>query len=166
MCLFSRWADTPGPRRRAIVELKEHGRTDLIAPLARALAMGIHRLLTWGIICTPLTVVPAPTRLSAACRRGGDPVGKVAMTATAKHPGIAVVKALRTRAGTRDSVGLDTAGRQRNVAGRVVLINRPPRAGALVVDDIVTTGVTAAESVRVLRTTGTPVTGVLVIAHA
>jgi predicted amidophosphoribosyltransferase len=155
-----------GPRRRAIVEMKEHGRTDLIAPLARVMALGIHRLLTWGIVDAPLTLVPAPTRRSAARRRGGDPVGRVAAAAAGGHPGITVVRALRARAGTRDSVGLDTAGRGRNVAGRVALTNRPPRTGVLIVDDVVTTGTTAAESVRVLQQHGVPVTGVLALAHA
>ncbi len=155
-----------GPRRSAVVELKEHGRTDLVAPLARALALGIHRLLAWGIVDTPLTLVPAPTRWWVTRRRGGDPVSKVATAAAAGHAGIAVVAALRTRAWTRDSVGLDIAHRQRNLAGRVVFTNRPLHGDVLVVDDVVTTGSTAAESVRVLRTHGFAVTGVLAIAYA
>jgi predicted amidophosphoribosyltransferase len=36
----------------------------------------------------------------------------------------------------------------------------------LLVDDVVTTGATAAESVRVLHAAGARVTGVLAIAHA
>ncbi len=54
-----------GARRRAILACKEHGRGDLVAPLARVLAVGIHRLLAWGMVETPLTLVPAPTRRSA-----------------------------------------------------------------------------------------------------
>ena len=155
-----------GPRRNAIVELKEHGRTDLIAPLAHALAVRIHHLLTWGMLETPLTVVPAPTRRSAARRRGGDPVARLAETATAAHPGIAVLTALRMRSGVRDSVGLDSAARERNVAGRVRVAKNLPGTELLVVDDIVTTGATAAESVRVLQSAGARVGGVLAIAHA
>ncbi len=49
-----------GPRRQAIVALKEHGRRDLVAPFARALALGIHQLETWGILDIPFTIVPAP----------------------------------------------------------------------------------------------------------
>ncbi len=68
----------------------------------------------------------------------------------------------------RDSVGLSSAARQRNVAGRVRV--RMPRAGfvgeVLVVDDIVTTGATAAESVRILQTSGAAVVAVLALAHA
>ena len=108
-----------GPRRQAVVALKERGRSDLTAPLAHALALGLHRLLNWGILDTPLTVVPAPTRRLAARRRGGDPVTRLAVRATGAHPGIGVAPVLRFRAGVRDSVGLDSAARERNTAGRI-----------------------------------------------
>jgi predicted amidophosphoribosyltransferase len=157
-----------GARRQAIVAMKDHGRADLIAPLAHALAAGVHRLLAWGMLETPLTIVPAPSRRSAARRRGGDPVSRVATAAVAGHPEITVVAALRMKAWARDSVGLDTAARERNVAGRVVLRRQPmPETGeVLVVDDIVTTGATARESVRILRTAGMQVAGVLALAAA
>jgi predicted amidophosphoribosyltransferase len=156
-----------GARRQAIVAMKDHGRSDLIAPLAHALAVGVHRLLGWGMVQTPLTIVPAPTRRSAARRRGGDPVTRMAAAAVAGHPAIIVVAALR-KAWARDSVGLDTAARERNIAGRVVLRRPPlPETGeVLVVDDIVTTGATARESVLVLRTAGMQVAGVLALAAA
>jgi predicted amidophosphoribosyltransferase len=160
-----------GPRREAIVAVKEHGRADLIAPLAVALRAGLERLLTWGVVGTPLTIVPAPTRRSAARRRGGDPVTRMARAATAglrDVRDVEVIQALRLRALVRDSVGLSSADRQRNIAGRVkiskqfeVLAN-----DVLVVDDIVTTGATASESVRVLRIAGAHVAGVLAIANA
>lgn len=158
-----------GSRRQAILALKEHGRADLVAPLARALAIGLHRLLTWGMLETPLTIVPAPTRRSAARRRGGDPVARLAAAAVAAHPGLDVVPALRMTALARDSVGLRPAARERNIAGRVLLRGRPaelPRTEVLIVDDIVTTGATARESVRVLRSAGVRVAAVLAIAAA
>lgn len=151
-------------RRQAILALKEHGRADLVAPLARALALGVHRLLAWGMVDTPLTLVPAPTRRSAARRRGGDPVTRLARAAVAQHPEIAVAPALRIKALTRDSVGLGTAARERNITGRVVLRGRLPRTDVMVVDDIVTTGATARESVRVLEAAGVRVVAVLAIA--
>lgn len=151
-------------RRRAILALKEQGRSDLVEPLARALAVGVHRLLSWGIVPTPLTVVPAPTRRSAARRRGGDPVARLARAAVARHPEIAVVPALRLKALTRDSVGLGTAARERNITGRVALHGPPPRTEVMVVDDIVTTGATARESVRVLHAAGVRVAAVLALA--
>lgn len=154
-----------GPRRAAIVALKEHGRRDLVAPLARALALGIHRLNNWGIVQAPLVVVPAPTRRLAARRRGGDPVTRIAVAATAAQPDLTVVRALRTAALVHDSVGLGTAARERNIVGRVRLTARP--AGeVLLVDDVVTTGATAREAVRVLGAGGVRVTAVLALAWA
>jgi predicted amidophosphoribosyltransferase len=155
-----------GARRQAILACKEHGRGDLVGPLARALAIGVHRLLEWGIVETPLAIVPAPTRRSAARRRGGDPVARLARTAVAGHPDITVAPVLRMRALVRDSVGLGTAARERNVAGRVVVRGRPPRTEVLIVDDIVTTGATARESVRMLHAAGVRVAAVLALAVA
>ncbi|WIM87836.1 ComF family protein [Candidatus Mycobacterium wuenschmannii] len=157
-----------GARRRAIVAMKDRGRSDLQAPLARSLALGIDRLLRWGLLDTPLTIVAAPTRGWSARRRGGDPVARIATLATAAHPGIDVVRALRMKALARDSAGLNSAARERNIAGRVVLTRRrlPPGADLLLVDDIVTTGATARESVRVLHAAGARVTAVLALAAA
>jgi predicted amidophosphoribosyltransferase len=154
-----------GARREAIVAVKEHGRADLIAPLAVAMRAGLERMLVWGVVGTPLTVVPAPTRRSAARRRGGDPVTRMARTATAGLPGVGVTQALRMRAMVRDSVGLSGADRQRNIAGRVK-ITKPVSGDVVVVDDIVTTGATVCESVRVLHIAGVQVVGVLAIANA
>jgi predicted amidophosphoribosyltransferase len=161
-----------GARRQAILAMKEHGRGDLVAPLARALAVGVHRLLSWGMVETPLAIVPAPTRRSAARRRGGDPVNRlsrIAGAALAGPPDITVVRALRMRALARDSVGLGLSARERNIAGRVRLRGGrpgPPGAEVLIVDDIVTTGATARESVRTLHAAGVRVAAVLAIAAA
>ncbi len=152
-------------RRRAIVAVKERGRADLVAPLAGALHLGLTRLLDWGLLAAPLTLVPAPTRWSAARRRGGDPVTRVAAAATADIPGVTVVQALRLTGFARDSVGLSVADRQRNLADRVRVV-RPVAGPVLIVDDIVTTGATAGESVRALQTAAVSVHGVLVLADA
>jgi len=154
-----------GPRRQAIVAVKEHGRRDLVAPLARALAQGMHRLMVWGVVGPPLSVVPAPTRRSSARRRGGDPVARIAATAAAGHPGIAVLPVLRTVGLARDSVGLSVTARERNIAGRVRATGRPT-GEVLLVDDIVTTGATAREAVRTLGAAGASVSAVLALAHA
>jgi len=155
-----------GARRHAILAVKERGRRDLLAPLAHPLATGLHRLLTWGVVETPLTVVPAPTRRWAARRRGGDPVTRLARAAVAGHPDIAVAQCLRVTPLARDSAGLTSSARERNIAGRVLMRGRRPDTEVLLVDDIVTTGATARESVRVLRGAGVRVAAVLTIAAA
>ncbi len=68
----------------------------------------------------------------------------------------------------RDSVGLSSAARQRNVAGRVRLrtASEGLAGDVLVVDDIVTTGATAAESVRILQTPGPVWSPFSPLAHA
>ncbi|MGE2836480.1 ComF family protein [Mycobacterium sp. SMC-4] len=154
-----------GARRRAIVGVKEHGRVDLIPELADALSRALDHLLTWNVLDTPLTVVPAPTRRSAARRRGGDPVARIARAAVENLPGLTVAPALHLKAFTRDSVGLSSADRQRNIAGRIRR-SAVVTGHAIVVDDIVTTGATAAESVRALQTSGARVAAVVALAHA
>jgi predicted amidophosphoribosyltransferase len=85
----------------------------------------------------------------------------------AGHREITVVQALRMKALARDSVGLGTSARERNIAGRVVLLRgRRPRGEVVIVDDIVTTGATARESVRTLHAAGVRVAAVLAIAAA
>ncbi len=155
-----------GPRRQAIVAMKERGRRDLTAPLARALALGVQRLIDWGVVASPLILVPAPTRRSAARRRGGDPVTRMAVAACWARPDIHVVAALRTAALVRDSVGLSGSDRERNIAGRVRVTRPVPAGEVLVVDDILTTGATAREAVRALAAAGVPVAAVLAAAHA
>lgn len=136
-----------GVRRQAILAMKEHGRRDLVAPLACALIVGVDHLLSWGMLENPLTMVPAPTRRWAARRRGGDPVSRMARIAGAtlgRHHDVTVVPALRMRALARDSVGLGASARERNITGRVLLRGQRPRNEVVLVDDIITTGATRA----------------------
>ena len=164
------WALGPysGPRRRAVLAAKERGRRDLAEPLGAALALALRRLRAGGHLdppqLAPLALVPAPTRARAARIRGGDPVTRAACAAAARLPGCDVVPALAFRRGVRDSVGLGVAGRQANLAGRVRLAGPVPSGEIVLVDDVLTTGATARESVATLRAAGSMVAAVLVLA--
>lgn len=169
-----------GPYRRSVISLKERGRRDLANPLGAALAGALVQLARWGELpdAGRLRLIPAPTRRLAARRRGGDPVTAIAASA-ARHlgPRVSVCPLLVIRAGGRDSAGLDARQRSANLRDRVLLrrdaSSRPsasarvvPSAVTVLVDDVLTTGATAAESVRVLATGDIGVDLVLVIAGA
>ncbi|MBM7460120.1 ComF family protein [Rhodococcus coprophilus] len=158
-----------GPRRRAVIAAKERGRRDLAVPLGLAWAVAVSRLRRWGELAPgPTTVVPAPTRPRVARSRGGDPVTRAAHVGAGHDPSLAVHRLLVHTRGVRDSVGLSAAERHRNLAGRIRVREAgvPRTRQVLLVDDIVTTGATAAESIRVLRAAGFDPVGVLVLAHA
>ncbi len=175
------WALGPysGPRRRAVIAAKERGRRDLAVPLGAALAGAIGVLRQWGELgpegSSRLCLVPAPTRARAARARGGDPVLRaVRAAASGLEADCRVWPVLSMRRGVRDSVGLSAAQRQDNIGGRIVLErawSRMPDPGrrrneVVLVDDVVTTGATSAESVRVLRSAGARVAAVIVVAAA
>lgn len=162
-----------GPIRQAVLGVKERDRRDLVDPLGAAVAGGVLSLARWGELPdTPgLWLVPAPTRALAARRRGGDHVTAIAEAAARRLGGRVRVAPLLTSAmGTRDSAGLDARARRQNLRGRVRLRrNAPlpsPASGSILVDDILTTGATAAESVRVLADHGITVAAVLVLGGA
>lgn len=171
-----------GPRRRSVIEMKERGRRDLSTPLGIAVAGALATLERWGElgagIRDPIVLVPAPTRARAARSRGGDPVRLIAEsvremreTGSAVARPIRVCPILRMTRGVRDSVGLSAADRVTNVNGRVSLDTTAISSMAqdcdiVVLDDVLTTGATAAESVRALSLSGIRTTLVLVLAGA
>ena len=159
------------PVRAAVIAGKERGRRDLPRLLGRALGAGLLRLRATSLIPPDSWLVPAPTRRSAARRRGGDPVHAMARSAAATMAAAGascgVAPCLVTARGARDSVGLDAAGRAANLAGRIRIDAcglPPPGAAVVLVDDVVTTGATAAAACAALRAAGFDVAAVLALA--
>lgn len=158
------------PRRRAVLELKERGRGDLARPLGRAVAHAVLQLAAWGEFDGAAVLVPAPTTAWAARRRGGDVVTAVCRRAAivgVPAAAIAVWPALRS-VRVSDSVGLGAAERAANIAGTVRVRAAGPRPNGVVilVDDVITTGATLAESVAALAAEGIAVTAAITIAAA
>lgn len=163
-----------GTARRLVLAYKERGRRDLAGRLAAALAAAVPYLPQarpgadgrWWL-------VPVPSRRVASRVRGGPHLlrlarGCAAELAEAGRPS-AVAPALHLGRGARDAVGLDRDQRAANLAGRLRLDPRglpPPATPVVLLDDVVTTGATAAECARTLRAGGIPVTAVLAITAA
>ncbi|HEV3361615.1 MAG TPA: ComF family protein [Pseudonocardiaceae bacterium] len=167
-------AEYQGRARAVLLAYKERDRRDLAAPLGDLLANALLHLPRATVAQDGgWWLVPAPSRASAARRRGGSHLLRLARAtadalARAGHP-VGVAPALRFGAGVRDSVGLDRAARAANLAGRVRFReSAAPPVGTRVVllDDIVTTGATAAACVRELRRAGRPPSVVLTFASA
>jgi len=155
-----------GAVRAALLAYKERGRRDLAEPLGGLLARSVAAARA-AERSPPrrVVLVPAPSARSVAAARGGDHVLRLARRAGPRC-------GLRTAAGVlsltrrvQDSAGLGISERAANLAGAVTARPAPDGLGALVVDDIVTTGATLHECVRALREAGWPVVGTAVVAY-
>ncbi len=165
-------ADYQGRVRSVLLAFKERDRRDLAVPLGELFAAALPRLPsvapaadgTWWL-------VPVPSRTVAARRRGGSHLLRLTRAtatalAAAGHP-VGVAPVLRLAAGVRDSVGLDRRGRAANLHGRVTFAPAaapPPGTPVVLLDDIVTSGATAAACAYRLHRSGHPVSAVLTIA--
>jgi predicted amidophosphoribosyltransferase len=162
-----------GPLRSALLRYKERGRRDLVRPLADLLAVALDGLVPPpvpdGRAPAAVWLVPAPSRPAAARARGGDHVLRLCHAVAAARADVRVARPLRLVGRVRDSVGLDTAQRAANLAGKVrVRLARlpPPGAVVLLVDDVITTGATLVTCRDALAAAGVRAHGALVLCDA
>jgi predicted amidophosphoribosyltransferase len=146
-----------GTLRAALIAYKERGRRDLAGPLGE--------LLAGAAACCPADVlVPVPSAARAARARGGDHVLRLARAAARCGAGRIATPLLLARP-VQDSAGLGSRERARNLHGAMTASPPPrPGAGALVLDDIVTTGATLREAARALTAAGWTVRSAAVVA--
>lgn len=124
-----------------------------------------------------IVVVPVPSGPANRRHRGGDLVADLARRAVGelRRQGLAgpgdlrVLPVLRHRRRVADQAGLGVVERSRNLSGALYLPDRwrplVAGAGVLVVDDVVTTGASAAEAASALGRAGVRVLAVGAVAY-
>ena len=158
-----------GELRSLVLAHKEQARYALAGPLGAAVAQAV---LASGTGEGRVWLVPTPSRRSAVYGRGHDPILRMSRAAAVqlRRRGIAagVTSVLTIARDVRDQAALDAGQRAANLSGAYDVRGRH-HAGlrgqnCIVVDDVITTGATAAESARALRAVGAQVVSVAVVA--
>jgi predicted amidophosphoribosyltransferase len=156
-----------GSVRTAVLSYKEQGHLALATPLGRLLAAAIAAGTATGIEAGPgpfAGLVPVPSTRVATRSRGHDHAYRLARRAAAVTGGSAR-SVLSWARPVRDQSALSVVQRRFNVSGAMVA--RPPvvqGTRVILVDDVMTTGATLDEGVRVLTTTGYHVVATCVVA--
>lgn len=144
------------PLSRLVVAHKDEGAWQLSSLLAGLLAQAVAGLrLPAGSV-----LVPVPSDAAAVRRRGYDHARALAAGA-GRRLGLSMRPLLRRCSATADQVGRDRLARWDAQAGTMVA--SPGGLTLVVVDDIITTGSTAAEASRALRAAGHRVVGLAAI---
>lgn len=156
-----------GLLRQVLLAWKERGATRLTGLLDHHLASAVVPHLRDG---RGVTLVPVPTSRRSRQERGCDLVDELARAAARQLRGlgidVSVARAVTYARVTQDQAGLDADARRDNLAGalRVRTGRGLAERDVVVVDDILTTGATVAEMVRVLARSGHRPTGISVVA--
>jgi predicted amidophosphoribosyltransferase len=132
--------------RSLVLDLKLRGDRSAAEPLARALTRAVA---AEGLAAEVLTWVPGKPRENRA--RGFDHAGVLAAEVGLRL-GLPVAPLLDRRGEQRDQTSLGAAERWANLQGAFAATACPPRVA--LVDDLVTTGATAAACAAALRAAG------------
>ena len=163
--------------RRIVLAHKERGTRALARPLGILLARGIAMLAdSVNASSQTMLIIPVPAHKASLRRRGEDTVNALA-TEAARALGKTgqpadVFRALTRAPGSQQQARATAAQRRTRQQGSMSMRTMTwPEAGSMVilVDDVLTTGATCAEALRVL-TSGAPrratIIGVATVAHA
>lgn len=189
-----------GMMPRALLALKNAGRTDLLSLLGEGLARSVYELLrahreglqpeSASSVPVEVLLIPAPSSAQSVRRRGYAPanllVQEAARQLNKRLPASVRVRAVdvigyvpRGRRGSGASIisdaisgaqneqkSLGAVGRAERMHGALRVMEPALCAGrvSVICDDVVTTGATASEMVRVLQESGSRVLGVCAVA--
>jgi predicted amidophosphoribosyltransferase len=159
-----------GTPARLLIAWKERGRHDLTRPLGAGLGAAVRACRAARTDpAGEWLLVPVPSTRASVRQRGGDLMSELtSQAALACRPGWPgppprPARVLRHVRRVRDQAELGASGRRSNMRGALAV--HPAARGSLtgrscvVVDDIVTTGTTAAEAARALTSAGARVVG-------
>jgi ComF family protein len=147
---------------RKLIHLFKYGRMrPLEKPLSALIALGIPRGIQFDL------VAPVPLHWLRRWRRGFNQ-SELLARAVALRCGIPVVRALRRGRATKAQAGLTNAARRENVMRAFQVSRRHSVRGKriLLVDDVLTTGATAAACATVLKRAGAKSVTLLALARA
>jgi predicted amidophosphoribosyltransferase len=138
--------------RKFLLRAKDHRRPELLRPLGAQVAVVVSATGLFGRVDA---IVPVPSSLWALWRRGFDPAREIARE-IARATGLPLLhRVLRQRAFSGPAVkGLGAAARWRGAERRIVARRPVTDMKILLVDDVLTTGATAAACARALRDAG------------
>ena len=143
-----------GPLRTAIHLFKYAGRGDLAGSLGRRLARALPEALPALGSERDLVVVPVPLHPARQADRGFNQAARLALPVARALGAPVAAGALVRRRDTPPQTARDAAARRANVRGAFA-VRRPVSGTALLVDDVVTTGATAAACAEALLDAGT-----------
>jgi ComF family protein len=147
---------------RSLIHLFKYGGIPTLAPvLAKRMMLALPRGQVFDAI------VPMPMHWRRRWRRGFNQ-SELLAAEVGRRLGVPVRKVLRKRKATPAQAGLTSAQRRKNVAGAFEIRGRDRMEGGhlLLVDDVFTTGATAAACAAALKRGGAERVTVLTLARA